>query len=160
MGPPSTGSSLDRRRATATRPSSRQRATSRCESFESLWPGYRDELLNPPPGEEPLPALGEPDSERLDLDASVAEAEQGPTFPPVPVVVLTSPTPFAAVLDPAAMPAGLTPEDQDARYRRAQDTLVELSPMTPQIIANGSGHYIQFTQPDLVVSATLLVAQR
>jgi hypothetical protein len=37
---------------------------------------------------------------------------------------------------------------------------VKLSPMTPQIIATGSGHYIQFTQPDLVVNATLLVAHR
>ncbi len=74
--------------------------------------------------------------------------------------MLTSPTPFVAALDPVTMPAGLSPEELDARYRVAQDDLVKLSPMTPQVFATGSGHYIQFTQPDLVVETTLLIAHR
>jgi hypothetical protein len=38
--------------------------------------------------------------------------------------------------------------------------VVALAPATPQIRATGSDHYVQFSQPDLVVSATELVLRR
>jgi hypothetical protein len=42
----------------------------------------------------------------------------------------------------------------------AQDHLVGLAPTTPHIFATGSEHYIQLSQPDLVISAVQLVARR
>ena len=125
----------------------------------SQWPLYRDKLLNKPPKQEQIPSMRGPDSERVDIDTSIAELKRSPEFPAVPVVVLTSPRPFPT-LDPTTMPRGLTPKELEARYRAAQDDLVALSPNTPQVLVNGSGHYIQSNAPDTVVNAALLVAHR
>ena len=127
--------------------------------FGSLWPLYRDTLLNKPPEQEQIPSMRRPDSERVDLDASVAELLRSPEFPAVPVVVLTSPRPFPA-LDATAMPPGLTPTELETRYRAAQDDLVARTPNSPQVFVYGSDHYIQRSAPDAVVNAVLLVAHR
>lgn len=128
-------------------------------AFGPLWPKYRDKVLNKPPKQEQVPSMRGPDSERVDLDASIAELKRSPEFPAVPVVVLTSPRPFPT-LDAKTMPPGLTPTTLEARYRAAQNDLVAYSPNTPQVLVNGSGHYVQWNAPDTVVNAVLLAAHR
>ncbi|MEJ2863741.1 alpha/beta fold hydrolase [Actinomycetospora flava] len=118
------------------------------------WPIYRDSYLNAVPPGTPLAA---PESERIDVDASVAQVTSGPAFPPVPIAVLTKTEPFQTTLPP---PPGLTVEELNALYEDAQADYVALRPGTPQTIANGDAHYIQWQSPDLVVGATELVDGR
>ena len=124
--------------------------------FGPQWPIYRDKLLNPPPDEMPLSSMRGPDSERVDLDASVAETLAAPAPRPKPLVVLTKTESFAGL---KSIP-GLTADDVNRLYDQAQQSVIALAPATPQIRATGSDHYIQFSQPDLVVSATELVLAR
>jgi hypothetical protein len=70
--------------------------------------------------------------------------------------VLTKTEPFAGLADLPGLPAS---EINDV-YQRAQASIVALAPTTPQVIATGSDHYIQFSQPDLVVDSTDLVVGR
>jgi pimeloyl-ACP methyl ester carboxylesterase len=125
--------------------------------FGSLWPIYRDGLLNPPLDQAPLESLRSPDSERIDLDASAAQVEQAPALPPMPLVVLTKTASFAG-LDP--VPPGITADEINTLYEQAQSYFVSLAPTTPHIFATGSDHYIQFSQPDLIVDSTELVLGR
>jgi pimeloyl-ACP methyl ester carboxylesterase len=125
--------------------------------FGPLWPLYRDGLLNPPLDKAPLPSLTSPNSERIDLDASAAQVEQAPALPAMPLVVLTKTASFAG-LD--AVPAGITADEINGLYEKAQDYFVGLAPTTPRAYATGSDHYIQFSQPDLVVDSTELVLGR
>jgi hypothetical protein len=48
----------------------------------------------------------------------------------------------------------------DRAYESAQNYFVALSPSTPQVLATGSEHYIQLSQPDLIIKATELVVAR
>jgi pimeloyl-ACP methyl ester carboxylesterase len=125
--------------------------------FGSLWPIYRDRLLNPPVDQAPLESLRSPDSERIDLDASAAQVEQSPALPSMPLVVLTKTTSFAG-LEP--VPPGITADEINTLYEQAQTYFVALAPTTPHIFATGSDHYIQFSQPDLIVHSTELVLGR
>jgi pimeloyl-ACP methyl ester carboxylesterase len=124
--------------------------------FGPLWPIYRDTLLNPPLGEMPLPSTQSPASERVDLDASVAQVQSAPRLPPKPLVVLTKTESFGGL---KSVP-GLSADDVNRFYEQAEKSVVDLAPATPQILATGSDHYIQFSQPDLVVNATELVLSR
>jgi pimeloyl-ACP methyl ester carboxylesterase len=124
--------------------------------FGPLWPAYRDKLLNPPPDEMPLPAMKSADSERVDLDASAAQVLSAPALPAMPLVVLTKSESFAGLRSVPGLPA----DDVNRLYEQAQEAVVALAPATPQIRATGSDHYVQFSQPDLVVSATELVLRR
>ena len=122
--------------------------------FGSRWPIYRDSYLNAaPPGTQPAA----PESERIDLDASVAQVLDGPPLPPVPVEVLTKTEPFQTTLPP---PPRLTVEEINELYEGAEADFVALRPGTPQTIANGDAHYIQWQSPDLVVGATNIVDGR
>jgi len=120
------------------------------------WAIYRDQLLNAPLDEAPLPSLGSPEAERVDLDASFQQVLSGPALPAVPIVVLTKTETFAGLNDLPGLPAS----EVDAAYEQAQSDYVALEPATPQLIATGSDHYIQFSQPDLVVAGTELVLNR
>lgn len=124
--------------------------------FGAHWPIYRDQLLNPPADQQPLPSLRLPDSETVDLDASAAQVWSAPTLPPKPLAVLTKTESFGGLTDVPGLPA----TDTNRLYEQAEDNFVAMAPATPQIIATGSDHYIQFSQPDLVVSATELVFER
>ncbi|MHC1560921.1 alpha/beta hydrolase [Actinomycetospora sp. C-140] len=122
--------------------------------FGAGWPLYRDAYLNAVP---PGTVLAAPESERIDIDASVAQVAAAPPFPPVPIAVLTKTEPFQITLPP---PPGLTVDDINRFYEGAQADIVALRPNTPQTIATGDSHYIQWQSPDLVVSATDLVDGR
>jgi pimeloyl-ACP methyl ester carboxylesterase len=124
--------------------------------FGTRWAAYRDHGLNPPVDQMPVASMRSPDSERVDLDASIAEVLAGPSFPKVPVAVLTKTEPFVGL---QTLP-GLTPEETNRLYEKAQDDVVALAPARPQTFATGSDHYIQFSQPDLVVQAAELIEQR
>lgn len=119
------------------------------------WPIYRDELLNPPVDQMPMASLRSPDSERVDIDASISDALAA-RFPDIPVAVLTKTEPFDGVKSLPGLPA----DDVNALFEQAQNSLAALSATTPQIIAHGSGHYIQLSQPTLVVTAIDLVEKR
>lgn len=73
-------------------------------------------------------------------------AGAGP-FPPIRVVVVTGGSRMRGV-----------PEDAFAAHLAAQATLPGLSPLGRQVIAPGSGHFPQLTEPDLVLDAIRSVA--
>jgi hypothetical protein len=72
------------------------------------------------------------------------------------VILLTKTEPFPEFPEGS----GMTNNDIDRVWPHAQRSLVDLVPNTPQMIAHGSIHYIQVTEPDLVVAATRLVIAR
>ncbi len=61
---------------------------------------------------------------------------------------------------PAQLPDGFTAADLESRWPLVQDAVVGIQPQTPQTLATGSDHYIQVSQPDLIVDAVQLVAGR
>lgn len=124
--------------------------------FGPRWPIYRDQGLNPPMDRMPVESMRSPESERVELDESVAEVLAGPAFPQVPTAVLTKTESFAGLTSFPGLPA----DETNRLYEQAQGAIVGLVPDTPQIIATGSHHYIQFSQPDLVVDAVELVIGR
>lgn len=121
------------------------------------WPLYLA-ILNPAPNRQPIPSLQSPESEVIDLDASFDTLETLPPLPPIPLAVLTKTEPFLIL--PDAVPAGITAPEINAAFVAAQQFLVLQSPTTPQILATGSEHYIQLSQPDLVTEAVRLVLLR
>lgn len=78
------------------------------------------------------------------VDDTVREIEAAGPFPAVPVRVVTGGrTPPAWLMSPAAVGA-----------RRAhQQDLARLSPLGAQVIAQGSGHFPQLTEPGMVLAA-------
>jgi pimeloyl-ACP methyl ester carboxylesterase len=126
----------------------------------ALWPLYL-RVLNPPLQDQqlrPYPSLRQPESEQVDIDASIDQLRQAPPLPPMPLAVLTKTEPFG--LQPGSLPAGITPAAIDTAYGNAQRYFVELVPTTPQVFATGSGHNIAQVQPDLVINVTRLVIGR
>lgn len=117
------------------------------------WDAYV-EVLNNPPGAQPLSE--DPDYEKFDVDASIDEVEAAPPLPGIPLVVLTKTEPFPEF----PVGAGMTNDDIDKVWPAAQLSLVDLLPNTPQMIAHGSIHYLQITEPDLVVAAARLAMAR
>lgn len=127
------------------------------ERLKSLWPLYRS-VLNPAADKEPIASLRTAASETVAIDASINEVSSSPSLMPMPIVVLTKTAPFR--IPPGSLPAGITLSEIDGAYERAQDYFVALSPSTPHVLATGSEHYIQLSQPDLVIKATELVIAR
>ena len=121
----------------------------------ALWPLYL-RVLNPPLQDQPVPSLRKPESERVDIDASIDQVRQALPLPPMPLAVLTrtEPTQFPS------LPAGITGAAIDTAFVNAQRYFVELVPTTPQVFATGSEHNIGLSQPDLVINATRLVISR
>lgn len=117
----------------------------------SDWPTYRQLLDGPPPQ-----LTNSPSFEVIDIDKSVAQVDEARVFPPVPTIVLTRTEPFV-------LPPTVTTE-QGAKleqvWQEATSNLVALRPQTPHIVANGSDHFIQIHQPDLVVAGIDLVIKR
>jgi hypothetical protein len=113
---------------------------------------------SPPLQNEPFPSLRQPQSEQVDIDASIDQVRHSLPLPPMPLAVLTKTEPFR--IQPGSLPAGITLGEIDAAYSNAQRYFVELVPTTPQTFATGSEHYIQLGQPDLVINATRLVISR
>ena len=116
------------------------------------WDAYV-KVVNNPPGE----TLNlHDDYEKFRIDASVNQLVNAPPMPDIPLVVMSKTVPFPDF--PAG--GGMTTADLEAVWPDAQQTLVDLLPNTPHVIATGSIHYIQVTEPDLVISAARLVITR
>jgi len=122
-----------------------------------LWPLYRA-VINPPSTAQPLTSLKLAASETVLLDESIKQVEQAPPLATMPLVVLTKTEPFR--IPAGALPPGITLPQIDVGYNGAESYFVALMPSTPQIFATGSEHYIQLSQPDLVISATELIVRR
>jgi pimeloyl-ACP methyl ester carboxylesterase len=122
-----------------------------------LWPLYLN-VLNPPPERQPIASLKQAMSETVEIDISVEQVKQAPSLRSMPLAVLTKTEPFR--IPPVSLPSGLTLSDIDKSYNDAQGYLVDLAPTTPQVFATGSEHYIQLSQPDLVINAVRLVIDR
>jgi pimeloyl-ACP methyl ester carboxylesterase len=82
--------------------------------------------------------------EALHAAQSAAEVSAAPAFPPLPLTVVTG-----------MKPAMAWATNAEALVRRAQHqrASVALSPLGKQIEAARSGHFPQFTEPDLVLAA-------
>jgi pimeloyl-ACP methyl ester carboxylesterase len=122
-----------------------------------LWPLYR-KVLNPPSEKALIASLKEAASETVDIDISIDQVKHAPPVRSMPLAVLTKTEPFR--IPPGSLPPGITLSEIDNGYNSAQNDLVKLVPSTPHIFATGSEHYIQLSQPDLVINATRLVIQR
>jgi pimeloyl-ACP methyl ester carboxylesterase len=127
------------------------------ERLRGLWPLYRG-VLNPPAEKQTISSLRSAASETVDIDASIDQVLSSRPLAPIPIAVLTKTEPFR--IAPSSLPAGITLVDIDRAYESAQHYFVALSPTTPHVMATGSGHYIQLSQPDLVIKATELVISR
>jgi pimeloyl-ACP methyl ester carboxylesterase len=123
-------------------------------AFGPRWPIYRDDILNAAPAGT---QLSDPRAERIDIDASVAQVAAAPPLRPMPIAVLTKTEPFATSLP---FPPQLPSADLNRLYESAQADLVALEPGTPQTIATGDAHYIQWQSPDLVIASTNVVDGR
>jgi len=96
----------------------------------------------------PIPPPDDPveNPEGIDIRASAAQVLAAPSFPPVPLRVLTHGLSFGPPL-----------EDVWQEVQLAQS---QLSPAGRLIVARRSGHYIQIDQPKLVVRAIVNVVAR
>lgn len=86
----------------------------------------------------------DPNAETVHAEATVCELKAAPPFPPVPLLVVTGAKP--------AMARFTAPEALAARAAH-QRRLVSLSPLGRQVMASRSGHFPQFTEPEVVVAA-------
>ena len=119
--------------------------------FGDLWPRY-EELLNHPG----LDLDREPTWETVDADEAIATLEAGPALPAIPIAVLSKTEPFGTA---AGTPVDLTTRLESV-WPEVQQSIVELRPQTPHVLATGSDHYVQMRDPDLVVSAARLMLGR
>jgi pimeloyl-ACP methyl ester carboxylesterase len=90
-------------------------------------------------------------SEGIDLAASFAQMSAARTatpLQPMPLVVLSAGQP-----DPATFPEGWPMDVEATLHTELQEGLAGLVPGGRSVVATESGHYIQQTQPDLVVAA-------
>jgi pimeloyl-ACP methyl ester carboxylesterase len=123
------------------------------EFMGEKWPAY-ERVLNSLSGN---PLENDPASEEYDVPASVKLARAAPEVPPdLPMAVLSKTEPFP-------LPAGLegfTSADLEGAWTRVQSALATLVPNSPHIIAEGSDHYIQVREPDLVTGTVVLILER
>lgn len=76
--------------------------------------------------------------ENAGYDRSILQTRQSSPLPPIPLVVLTATD-------------HQSPPDFEREWRDIQAQIAAQSPLGRQVIARGSGHYIQDDQPGLVV---------
>jgi pimeloyl-ACP methyl ester carboxylesterase len=76
--------------------------------------------------------------ENTGVDTSILQTRQSPPFPPIPLLVLTA-------TDHRA------PQAFEREWRQIQARTAAQSPLGRQVMAQGSGHYIQNDQPELVI---------
>lgn len=102
-------------------------------------------------GEPPSQFEANLHSELLAASESAHEVETAGPFPPVPVAVITG------GVDP---PESLLPREAAQARRVHQLALARLSPDTEHVIAEGSGHFPQRSEPQLVLDVLERLVQR
>ncbi|MGB4075842.1 alpha/beta fold hydrolase [Pseudomonas sp.] len=85
-----------------------------------------------------------PNAESQHMAATVSQVQAAPSFPAIPLSIVTGGKP--AMQWATAAPAL-------AARSAHQRALLDLSPMAKQIMATRSGHFPQFSEPELVVAA-------
>jgi len=96
-------------------------------------------------------------SEGIDLDASFAqvrEARAAKPLPSMPLIVLSG-----SQDEPAMFPAGWPMDVEAQLHDELQNDLASLVLNGRRIVAANSGHYVQQTQPDLVVESIRAVVE-
>jgi pimeloyl-ACP methyl ester carboxylesterase len=121
------------------------------ELFGDLWPQYR-ELLNHPG----TPLDSQPSWETFDIDGAIDAVLAAPALPALPLAVMSKTEPFA--ISPAVSPA--IQARLEGVWPAVQDALVPLEPRTPHILATGSDHYVQVSDPDLTIATIRLIVDR
>ncbi|MDQ2655643.1 MAG: alpha/beta hydrolase [Chloroflexota bacterium] len=111
------------------------------------WQHYRNAIQLVPKVLEQYPAL-----ETLDVDASFAQMRHAAARTPYlnkPLVVITRTEPFGI----PESSLGFSPVKLEKAWLSAQRDLVALTPDAQHLVADQSAHYIQITQPDVVITA-------
>jgi pimeloyl-ACP methyl ester carboxylesterase len=111
------------------------------------WSDYRNAIQLVPEVLEPYRAL-----ETLDVDASFAQMRHAAAKTPYqdkPLVVITRTEPFGI----PESSLGFSPDTLEQAWLAAQMDLVALTPDAHHVVADQSAHYIQITQPDVVIAA-------
>ena len=102
------------------------------------------------------------DFEKLDVDASAVEMRRAAAarpLRPLPLIVLSRGLPMELSPDMSAkLPANFSAE-QERIWRNCQDELVALVPGAEHVVATKSEHYIQTTEPNLVIAAVRQVVE-
>ncbi len=96
-------------------------------------------------------------SEGIDIEASFAQmsaARVATPLQPMPLIVLS-----AGHADPSTFPEGWPMDVEATLHAELQNDLAGLVPGGRYVVATESGHYIQQSQPDLVVAAIRDVVQ-
>ena len=123
------------------------------EFMGEKWSAY-ERVLNSLSGN---PLENDPASEKYDVPASVKLAQAAPPLPDdLPMAVLSKTEPFPLPADLK----GFTSADLESAWTKVQSALATLVPNSPHVIAEGSDHYIQVREPDLVTSTIVLILQR
>lgn len=111
------------------------------------WQDYRNAIQLVPEVLETYPDL-----ETLDVDASFAQMRSASARVPYqdkPLVVITRTEPFG--IPEASL--GFAPDTLETAWLAAQMDLIALTPDAHHLIADQSAHYVQITQPDVVIAA-------
>jgi pimeloyl-ACP methyl ester carboxylesterase len=111
------------------------------------WQHYRNAIQLVPKVLEQYPAL-----ETLDVDVSFTQMRNAAAKTPYqdkPLVVITRTEPFGI----PASSLGFSPETLETAWLAAQLDLVALTPDAHHVVAARSAHYVQITQPDVVIAA-------
>lgn len=101
--------------------------------------------------DSPVEGIDYPEIERFAFRQSFAQLraeERKVPFPNVPLSVISHGRPFGI---PDGLPGGLTPAALERAWTYSQDKLAKLTPGAAHLVAERSFHYIQFSQPRLVI---------
>ena len=93
----------------------------------------------------------DPNDEVSNEAETVAEIAEAPEFPPIPVTVLSGGKRL-----PRLMVSGAAQRERE----RNQEALVHLSPLGERVIAKGSAHFPQMSEPQLVLEALSKLIRR
>lgn len=132
------------------------------ERLRPLTPPQFQDLLF---GTENLPAdvlAAYPDLERIRLEESLDQLRQAQArapLRPMPLVVLTHGIPLGQDVT-SPLPPGFPADPWEAAVQELQRELTALVPGGRQIIATQSGHYIQLSEPQLVIDATRSIVEK
>ncbi|HYD61245.1 MAG TPA: alpha/beta hydrolase [Noviherbaspirillum sp.] len=85
----------------------------------------------------------DPNTETMHAGATVSEIRAAPPFPPIPLTVVTGGKPAMT---------WATSADAMAARRLHQRELTSLTPLGRQVLAMKSGHFPQFSEPDMVIA--------
>lgn len=111
------------------------------------WHDYRNAIQLVPEVLE-----GYSDLETLDVDASFTQMRDAAAATPYqdkPLVVITRTEPFG--IPEASL--GFSPDTLETAWLAAQMDLIALTPDAHHLVADQSAHYVQITQPDVVIAA-------